>query len=511
MTALLTPQAYASGSGVTTVPTTNLLLHLDATDTDYMSLLTAASFTDDAYDPQYLSVDDHADFTATTQLTIEFWVNKNRWRTGKGETYVAKAGATGNRSWWVYHGSSFQNEHDLSVKFYDASDTESVATVNSTSSDEYVAEWSHVMIVYNGAAGTNASRCIIYLDGVAQTVSFTGTIPSSLKDSSAPVTIGRADAEAAWRLEGRMSRVRIWNGSLTSSNVTTLYNGGDGKLWGDISAVSAFTSSIAAAWDLTETSGTRYDRSGNLHHLSEPPGATVSSDQLILSWTDKSSNGYVFEPVYGINKAQGAAGYPFFGRAPVYDASAANSLCVDFAATHKMACRSSQPFNTVSGDVLMAFKANSDLSSLGEQFPLMVASESTATQYMGILIEIDEDEVWRLRDDGVGFNSTNPSTSSAISYSTAYLTNWRGLGTGDAASFTHRRNLVDQSLTVNIQNRWFSDVTDRDVIGLGTLARSDGVQGTFDWNCGSIVVYGTTVSTKANRAAELALKNRHGF
>lgn len=73
--------------------------------------------------------------------------------------------------------------------------------------------WHHLVAVYDGTGSTNADRLKLYLDGLAKTLSFTGTIASSMNASAAAWDIGR-DASASSR--GLIDDVRIYSRALTS-------------------------------------------------------------------------------------------------------------------------------------------------------------------------------------------------------------------------------------------------------------------------------------------------------
>lgn len=51
-------------------------------------------------------------------------------------------------------------------------------------------QWNHVVMNYDGAGVGNAGRLQVYINGVSQTLAFTGTIPASLGDNSAPLMAG---------------------------------------------------------------------------------------------------------------------------------------------------------------------------------------------------------------------------------------------------------------------------------------------------------------------------------
>jgi hypothetical protein len=81
-------------------------------------------------------------------------------------------------------------------------------------------QWYHILISYNGALSTNAGKVQIYINGVAQTLSFTGTIPSQLDNS---VSVYKWFA-ASSGLVGELDDMIIVEGSTPATFVTSRYN-----------------------------------------------------------------------------------------------------------------------------------------------------------------------------------------------------------------------------------------------------------------------------------------------
>lgn len=63
------------------------------------------------------------------------------------------------------------------------------------------AGWHHVAVVYDGSKTGNANRLQVWIDNVAQTLAFTGTIPATLPDSAENLYLGNWSAD-------------FWNGDL---------------------------------------------------------------------------------------------------------------------------------------------------------------------------------------------------------------------------------------------------------------------------------------------------------
>ncbi len=80
--------------------------------------------------------------------------------------------------------------------------------------------WHHYALVYDGTQTGNANRLKGYIDGVAQTLAFTGTVPSSSADSG-DFTIGRDPGSGA-RSNGLIDSVRLYTRALTPGEIGAL-------------------------------------------------------------------------------------------------------------------------------------------------------------------------------------------------------------------------------------------------------------------------------------------------
>lgn len=79
--------------------------------------------------------------------------------------------------------------------------------------------WYRVGFVYDGTQSTNAGKLTIYVNGVAASVTFTGTIPSSLNSGTAAVIVGEFSGSLTRFFSGKMDDVQIWNYALSSTEV----------------------------------------------------------------------------------------------------------------------------------------------------------------------------------------------------------------------------------------------------------------------------------------------------
>lgn len=107
--------------------------------------------------------------------------------------------------------------------------------------------WHLVTFVYDGTQATNATKLLGYLDGVQQTLSFIGTIPSTTTNNTTPFMIGRDGAAGGARTNGFTDEIRISNtnrsadwvraehktmtGAFTSYSAEESQGGGGNSLW----------------------------------------------------------------------------------------------------------------------------------------------------------------------------------------------------------------------------------------------------------------------------------------
>lgn len=88
------------------------------------------------------------------------------------------------------------------------------------------ANWRHVACVYDGGGSLNTDKLKVYVDGSNQTLSFTGTIPSSTSSTSSHTYENIASTTGSAFLLCKLDEMAIYDYTLSSSNVTTIYNSG---------------------------------------------------------------------------------------------------------------------------------------------------------------------------------------------------------------------------------------------------------------------------------------------
>lgn len=148
----------------------------------------------------------------TSQLSVSFWGQPNISNLG---VYVGDL--SGTNGWRVISNAG----NIVRVIIGGAASPRGIAT------DTFGAGvYTHVAFVYDGSQPDNATRLKIWVNGVAQTVSFTGTIPATIPYTAAALTVGPGSGGDCF-----VDEVGIWNVALTPSQIASLYNGGAGRTY----------------------------------------------------------------------------------------------------------------------------------------------------------------------------------------------------------------------------------------------------------------------------------------
>ncbi len=84
-------------------------------------------------------------------------------------------------------------------------------------------QWIHVTMVFDGTLTGNANRMKLYVNGVQQTLSFTGTIPSTFpNNTTTPFFVGRQTTSGTGYWDGLIDQVRVYSRALSQADVTAL-------------------------------------------------------------------------------------------------------------------------------------------------------------------------------------------------------------------------------------------------------------------------------------------------
>jgi len=82
----------------------------------------------------------------------------------------------------------------------------------------------HLAVVYDGTQPLNTNRVKIYINGVAQTLGFTGSLPTTLPSGSGTPFTLMAENTGGRPIDGSVDELRIWNTARTCDQITQLRN-----------------------------------------------------------------------------------------------------------------------------------------------------------------------------------------------------------------------------------------------------------------------------------------------
>lgn len=167
----------------------------------------------------YISISDSPSKLSTTSLTVMAWVYQ--------ESLTAESGIVGKYTWSSQTSWAFQSQNGDGDRLYlyiaDEPGDTSAAWVQSNDGVRTTG-WQHVAFVFDGSGATDIDRAKIYVDGEDETWTTSGTIPTELQASTAPIKIGDSLLNRYWT--GKIDEVKIFNMSLTRDQIYQEYLAG---------------------------------------------------------------------------------------------------------------------------------------------------------------------------------------------------------------------------------------------------------------------------------------------
>jgi hypothetical protein len=119
-----------------------------------------------------------------------------------------------------------------------------------------ITQFIHYCGVFNGLGSNNAQRAKIFLNGSEKSLSFIGTIPTSIGAFTEPMRLGVRAGLSAFS-NGLIDDVRIYDDVLTPAEITYLFSGGT-------SGTDPGTANLKGYWKLDDS--TVQDSTGNNNH-----------------------------------------------------------------------------------------------------------------------------------------------------------------------------------------------------------------------------------------------------
>lgn len=152
----------------------------------------------------------------TSELTVSCWFYKNTSiQSALATQYLPQAGG---HQWGLVSNANGSVRAIIS--------TNGIAdpladTVNTFSNNM----WHHAAFIFNGNLTGNANRLKIYVDGVLQTSTFSGTIGATISSTNVNLWItSLLDNESSFYLNGLLDELGIWVRALSNNEILQLYN-----------------------------------------------------------------------------------------------------------------------------------------------------------------------------------------------------------------------------------------------------------------------------------------------
>jgi len=179
----------------------------------------------------YVEVADSDDFSfgdgsSNSAFSYSFWVRVERSSTNVFQHLIAKGSSI--RSEYLIQAMP-PNSYGLnadSIYFALYPGSTSGAVVESPASSISLNTWHHVVCTADGTG--NRSGMKIYIDGVSQTLTTSGSSSLTMINSTDPLRFGARSSNTTPNsyLQGKMDEIALFNSELSSSNVTSIYNSG---------------------------------------------------------------------------------------------------------------------------------------------------------------------------------------------------------------------------------------------------------------------------------------------
>ena len=154
-----------------------------------------------------INIGDINNLDGASTFTIEFWFDINN--LSSGYSFINKRQSANQ--------SSIQIKYHTTKGFIMEVETGNNAFgyLDSYSTDD---EWVHACVVFNGNGGSNADKLKLYLNGIAQTLTFYSSLPSVSHSNSNPVYLGSVEGSSQF-LPGKMDEIRFWDDVRTASEI----------------------------------------------------------------------------------------------------------------------------------------------------------------------------------------------------------------------------------------------------------------------------------------------------
>lgn len=205
-------------------------------------------------DKGYFKIDDNAALSATNVLEIGVWVYLDT--VGADRPIVLKGSnrtAAANLEYILYYANTGTN-----FKF-SVSNGSTITTVTDGGAAPSTSTW------YFLRAGLKSDGTL-FIQRNGGTEATSASTPN-IQDSTNPVYLGYNPGDSTY-MNGRLDSMYITKTISSAGEITSLYNSGNGRMYGDLTAgnsLDTFQTNLISWWGFNEENGTRYDAKSTNH------------------------------------------------------------------------------------------------------------------------------------------------------------------------------------------------------------------------------------------------------
>ncbi|MBY0369703.1 hypothetical protein K2X33_03390 [bacterium] len=169
----------------------------------------------------------------TSAFTVESWIKFNNSQTQRSAFNQLTGAGVG----WM-----LRTNYDTNLYFFVSDNSAAWYTMLGYCTNCITSGWHHVAAVFDGSQGSNSNRLKIYVDGVAQSLSF-GTLPTSLPNTGQQIQLGASSATAdIW--DGWLDEFAVYTTALTSTQIAAHYNAGNAAYSGFCRGTSSLSENL---------------------------------------------------------------------------------------------------------------------------------------------------------------------------------------------------------------------------------------------------------------------------
>lgn len=240
-----------------------------------------------------VSILDNANLPTGSQLTFEAWVNSRDTNTA-GVRYIGNHWDPGDSESWRI--GQANNDIDVSMSLAQSG---GALTSFKTTGDAFnsINVWRHVAVVYDGSLA-QADKVKVYIDGMRKSGTVTGTLPSTLQDSTAKLWLGSLNGSQS-AFPGLMDHVKLFNRALSPAEIAAEYTAQNAGIATGLTLGTLTSGSTTSLVDaIVRTNVANYNLAVQQDHDLQSGGDTIpavsGSIATPLTWSEGVTKGLGF-------------------------------------------------------------------------------------------------------------------------------------------------------------------------------------------------------------------------